>query len=162
FYPERRPFFTEGTQIFNFPLVPEGFAFYSRRIGRSPQVTAKVPTGGFSDAPGTATILGAAKVSGKTGGGTSLGLITAVTGAAGEGFIARIGGSRMTWQAGGGFRTPGFEVNVVGYVSYTDVWYWSLLSRYRVAKPRGRVRDWWVEGQQVTARTFGGQILRPS
>lgn len=79
FYAEKRPFFTEGTQIFNFPLVPEGYAFYSRRIGRAPQVSAKTPTGGYSDVPGTATIFGALKLSGKTAGGTSVGLIAALT-----------------------------------------------------------------------------------
>ena len=41
-YQEQRPFFTEGANIFNYPLVAgQGWSmenlFYSRRIGRSPQ-----------------------------------------------------------------------------------------------------------------------------
>jgi hypothetical protein len=289
FYPERRPFFTEGTQIFNFPLVPEGFAFYSRRIGRAPQLAAKVPAGGHVDVPGTATILGALKLSGKTGNGTSLGLIAAVTdgvearavdaagvrstqpvepasryfvgrlsrdfrrgrsgfgalvtatnrdvadpafntlrssaygggfdtfhrfgrdryeitswafatsvggsraaltatqrssvhyfqrpdadgfdvdstrtalaGSAGEFFLSRIAGRRLTWRVGGGFRSSGFEVNDVGFVSYTDVWYLSPQARYRVTQPRQFVRDWWIDGSAVAAHTFAGQLARPS
>lgn len=59
--------------------MPEGHAFYSRRVGRAPQVSASTPSGGFSDVPGTATILGALKLSGKTSGGTSLGLIASLT-----------------------------------------------------------------------------------
>ncbi len=78
FFPERRPFFTEGTEIFRFPILPEGHLFYSRRIGRPPQGRASSP-GGFVDAPGTTRILGAAKISGKTRGGWSVGLMDAVT-----------------------------------------------------------------------------------
>jgi hypothetical protein len=80
FYVEKRPFFTEGTEIFDFRLRPEGRAFYSRRIGRAPQLRPTIPDGGFADTPETAPILGALKLSGKTGGGWSVGLMTAVTG----------------------------------------------------------------------------------
>lgn len=85
---------------------------------------------------------------------------TALAGSAGEFFVARIGGSRLTWQVGGGFRTPGFEVNDVGFVSYTDAWYGSTQARYRVTQPREFVRDWWVDVSAVNANTFGGQTLR--
>ena len=80
FYAEKRPFFTEGTEIFRFPLLPEGHAFYSRRIGRAPQLSPSVPAGSFSDTPETARILGALKLSGKTASGWSVGLVEAVTG----------------------------------------------------------------------------------
>ena len=62
FFPERRPFFTEGVQIFNFELDRGGSLLYTRRIG--------------SQAP----IVGAAKLSGRTGGGTSFGFFGAATG----------------------------------------------------------------------------------
>ena len=78
FFPEKRPFFTEGTEIFRFPILPEGHLFYSRRIGRPPQGRASSP-GGFVAAPGTTRILGAAKISGKTRSGWSVGLMDAVT-----------------------------------------------------------------------------------
>lgn len=63
---EKRSFFLEGREILRFPLGlgdnnPETL-FYSRRIGRE-------------------AILGAAKLTGKTGGGWSIGLIDAVTAA---------------------------------------------------------------------------------
>ena len=79
FLPEKRPFFVEGAEIFRFALVPEGNVFYSRRIGRQPQRTMRAPVGGFMDAPETARILGAAKLSGKTAQGWSVGLLHAVT-----------------------------------------------------------------------------------
>ena len=79
FFPERRPFFTEGAEIFRFSLVPEGSVFYSRRIGRPPQRNPSAPAGGFVDRPETAQINGALKLSGKTASGLSLGLIAAVT-----------------------------------------------------------------------------------
>ena len=85
-FQERRPFFVEGAEIFNFgrggPTGSTGRApqiLYSRRIGRRPQggvSSAAV----YSDAPVSTTILGAAKITGKVGDGWSVGLIDAVTG----------------------------------------------------------------------------------
>jgi hypothetical protein len=81
FYPERRPFFVEGAQIFRFTTFGDGFGpglFYSRRIGRSLSVNA--PPGGYVlDQPRFATILGAAKISGKTEDGLSVGVMEAMT-----------------------------------------------------------------------------------
>lgn len=61
-FEERRPFFTEGAQIFDFSYGREGRLFYSRRIGA------------------TEPIIGAAKLSGRTEDGLSLGLLGATTG----------------------------------------------------------------------------------
>ena len=52
--------------------------FYSRRIGRAPQGWAD-PLGGYADGDDQTTILGAWKLSGKTAGGWSIGLLNAVT-----------------------------------------------------------------------------------
>jgi hypothetical protein len=77
FFEEKRPFFIEGSEIFDFGRnTSGGRLFYTRRIGRNPQLSA--PTSA-SDAPDATTILGAAKFSGKTGSGWSLGVIEAVT-----------------------------------------------------------------------------------
>ena len=88
FFQEKRPFFLEGSQIFN--NFGRGGAndfwgfnnsepqiFYSRRIGRAPQLAA---SGDYVDAPTATTILGAAKLTGKTSGRWSLGLLQALTG----------------------------------------------------------------------------------
>jgi hypothetical protein len=88
FFPEKRPFFTEGAQMFkfgtgpahsrwNFNLFGAQF-FYSRRIGRSPQGTGNV-SADYIDAPGETTILGAGKITGKFGKGWSIGVLDAVT-----------------------------------------------------------------------------------
>jgi len=81
FYPEKRPFFIEGSQIIQFTTFGGEFGpglFYSRRIGRALQVDA--PEGGYVlNQPRFATILGAAKISGKTNGGLSIGVLEAVT-----------------------------------------------------------------------------------
>ena len=68
FFQERRPFFVEGTGIFNFPVncnvvncSGEGL-FYSRRIGRDP-----------------ARILGAAKITGRMAGGLTIGAVEGIT-----------------------------------------------------------------------------------
>jgi hypothetical protein len=80
-YPEKRPFFTEGSEIFRFPtLIPEGNVFYTRRIGRTPQRPAAAPRGGYVENPQTTKVLGAAKLSGKTSNGWSIGVMSAVTG----------------------------------------------------------------------------------
>ncbi|HKS25167.1 MAG TPA: DUF5916 domain-containing protein [Thermoanaerobaculia bacterium] len=87
FYPEKRPFFTEGLNIFNFndTPAPSHFnfffppsVFYTRRIGRAPQV---IPSADFVDVPSETTILGAAKVTGKLPGGWAIGVLDAVTAA---------------------------------------------------------------------------------
>jgi hypothetical protein len=72
FFDERRPFFTEGAQLLrgNGPSY-----FYSRRIGARPGCGG----GGYIDCPENATILGAAKVTGRLASGMSLGALTAVT-----------------------------------------------------------------------------------
>jgi len=88
FFEEKRPFFIEGANIFsNFGRSgsnsfwgfnrSEPLIFYSRRIGRSPQGSAD---GDFVDRPSATTILGAAKITGKTRNGWSVGLLEAVTG----------------------------------------------------------------------------------
>lgn len=88
FFQEKRPFFIEGANIFrNFGRTgandfwgfnrAEPMLFYSRRIGRAPQGGAD---GDFVDPPSASTILGAAKLTGKTRSGWSLGALEAVTG----------------------------------------------------------------------------------
>jgi hypothetical protein len=76
FFQERRPFFLEGMSIFQFGQDPEQL-FYSRRIGRAPQLTGLAPDG--VDVPGASRILGAGKLTGRVAGGSSLGVLTAVT-----------------------------------------------------------------------------------
>jgi hypothetical protein len=76
FFQERRPFFVEGSGVFRFDL--DGL-FYTRRIGRRPQVGAEMPDGGYSASPVNTTILGAAKVAGRIG-GFSVGILNAMTG----------------------------------------------------------------------------------
>jgi hypothetical protein len=82
FFSERRPFFLEGSEIFsfgrsrNFNSYGGGQYFYSRRIGRPPQ---RGINSRYVDRPDQSTIIGAAKVSGKTSTGWSLGILDAVT-----------------------------------------------------------------------------------
>jgi hypothetical protein len=73
YFTEKRPFFTEGADIFatGYPEL-----FYSRRIGRAPQGTP--PAADFADVPEATTILGAVKLTGRTNGWT-VGLLDAVT-----------------------------------------------------------------------------------
>ncbi|PTY07123.1 hypothetical protein DB347_07365 [Opitutaceae bacterium EW11] len=72
---EKRPLFLEGKDIFAFPFGEEPL-FYSRRIGAPPSF---VPGHLASDMPDASTLLGALKVSGKTNGGTSVGVLAAAT-----------------------------------------------------------------------------------
>jgi hypothetical protein len=84
FFAERRPFFVEGTGLYQFQLncyivvdcsTNEGL-FYSRRIGRSPSLRDRFGT------PTTATatpIASAMKLTGRTRDGLSFGVLNAVT-----------------------------------------------------------------------------------
>ena len=84
FYPEKRPFFLEGADVFNFGQLRRHndyggqTFFYTRRIGRAP---SRFPSGTgitFVDMPEQARIAGAAKVSGRMGPWT-VGLLDALT-----------------------------------------------------------------------------------
>lgn len=88
YYQEKRPFFIEGSSIFNNfgrggPNAYKSYGwtdpvfFYSRRIGRTPQGRYSGP--GSADMPDWTTILGAAKVTGKIGQGFSIGAVSALT-----------------------------------------------------------------------------------
>jgi hypothetical protein len=87
FFPEKRPFFIEGAQIFsNFGYLGANNRFgfnrsdpiliHTRRIGRPPEGTAD---GDFVDMPSNTTILGAAKLTGKTNSQWSFGILEALT-----------------------------------------------------------------------------------
>ena len=76
FLSERRPFFVEGSNLFSFT---DFGIFYTRRVGRPPQGHADPGTNGYADTPDQSTILGAAKLSGKTAGGWSIGIMDALT-----------------------------------------------------------------------------------
>lgn len=87
FFQEKRPFFIEGSGTFGFggfncyfcSNVSSLSLFYSRRIGRRPQ--GVVPAGtSYSAFPDATGILGAAKISGRTRSGYTIGLLDAVTG----------------------------------------------------------------------------------
>jgi hypothetical protein len=101
FFQEKRPFFVEGAQIFDFGTQCNNFCFgntpqlfYSRRIGRQPSLGPREPFAGtgtgpfavyevmnsFTDVPTHSPILGAAKLTGQLIGGTSIGLLHAETG----------------------------------------------------------------------------------
>ena len=82
FFQEKRPFFVEGNALFQVSVncsavncSNEGL-FYSRRIGRAPQLGDQY---GDASSPTATTILGAAKLTGQLASGLSIGAIDAVT-----------------------------------------------------------------------------------
>lgn len=87
FFDERRPFFIESRNIFDYQLTNSeaggdydaDLLFYSRRIGSSPHGYANVGTGEYVKHPQNTSILGAAKFSGKTKKGWSIGILESVT-----------------------------------------------------------------------------------
>ncbi|MEW5701010.1 MAG: DUF5916 domain-containing protein [Candidatus Zixiibacteriota bacterium] len=74
-YPEKRPFFLEGLQLFDTPFS----LFYSRRIGAAPDHPDAESDDYIIDLPEAATILYAGKLSGKTHKGLSYAMLNAVT-----------------------------------------------------------------------------------
>jgi hypothetical protein len=85
-YPEKRPFFVEGSQQFftfgsSYDKTPVSL-FFSRRIGKAPSglYSVSAPPGGtVAENPQQTTILSAAKLSGRSASGFSVGALTAVT-----------------------------------------------------------------------------------
>ena len=89
YYDEKRPFFIAGASAFRFGGMSCMFcnntsglsAFYSRRIGRPPQLGGYVDDiSSYADSPDNTAILGAAKITGRTQSGYTVGVLNAVTG----------------------------------------------------------------------------------
>jgi hypothetical protein len=70
-FEERRPFFQEGVGLFK--CQPCQGSFYTRRIGRAPQLSTSLRD------PSATTILGAAKLTGRLARGLSIGVVDALT-----------------------------------------------------------------------------------
>ncbi len=87
FFQERRPFFIESRNIFDYELTgsqaggdyDSDLLFYSRRIGSSPHSYPALNKNEYADVPHNTSILGAAKFSGKTKNGWSIGLLESIT-----------------------------------------------------------------------------------
>ena len=105
YYSEKRPFFVAGSSAFDFGNFSCNFCsntssldvFYSRRIGRPPQLNPWV--GGnseFADVPDNTTILGAAKITGRTKGGYTLGILDAVTNKETARYLPALGDPELT------------------------------------------------------------------
>ncbi|WP_026776504.1 DUF5916 domain-containing protein [Polaribacter sp. Hel_I_88] len=81
FFREQRPFFVENSNIFDYEFANgSDNLFYSRRIGRNPHRNANLAFGEYANEPQNSRILGAAKFSGKTRDGWSIGVLESVTG----------------------------------------------------------------------------------
>jgi hypothetical protein len=86
FFDEKRPFFIEGANVFDFRIAPSvAFGthttdriFYSRRIGRGPQYRADFNEAGYVDQPVYTSIIGAVKLTGKAA-GASVGVLESIT-----------------------------------------------------------------------------------
>jgi hypothetical protein len=96
-FEEKRPFFVEGAANFRFggningPGGNAAALLYSRRIGRAPQLNLSST---YVDVPGVTRIIGAAKLTGKTASGWSLGALNAVTGDERGRFVDTTGATR--------------------------------------------------------------------
>ncbi len=76
FFPERRPFFLEGVDIFSTPLQ----LLYTRRIGRAPRSPALLEGETLVNRAAPSPIYLASKLSGNIGGKTTAGALIAFTG----------------------------------------------------------------------------------
>ncbi|MEQ1677234.1 MAG: DUF5916 domain-containing protein, partial [Chitinophagaceae bacterium] len=87
FFAEQRPFFIESRNIFDYQLTGSqaggdydaDLLFYSRRIGSSPHGYPNTGSGEYVKYPQNTSILGAAKFSGKTKKGLSIGVLESIT-----------------------------------------------------------------------------------
>jgi hypothetical protein len=77
FFPEKRPFFLEGADLFSTPFQ----LFYSRRIGKPPEAPTLVDGASVVAPPPTGQILGAIKLTGILSDKLSIGALDALTSA---------------------------------------------------------------------------------
>jgi len=114
FFDERRPFFTEGARFLDM-----GNLFYSRRIGALPQGSTDAD---YAERAENTTILGAAKLTGQLGSGTTLGVLTAVTAeekvstwdGSSEGFGTAVVEPRAIYAVGRALQQFGSDASTVG------------------------------------------------
>ena len=100
FFNERRPFFIENNNLFDFQVTTTSAGgaftidnlFHSRRIGASPQGGVGVVDEAFTSRPDFTSILGSAKISGKTKNGWAIGITESIT--AEETLTIDVGGTR--------------------------------------------------------------------
>lgn len=78
YYEEKRPFFIEGRNIFDFSFEDVQM-FYSRRIGHAPLYEPETAEGEFLRKPDNTSIIGALKLTGKTSDGWSVGVLESLT-----------------------------------------------------------------------------------
>lgn len=177
FFPEKRPFFIEGSQLFNFGqggsnnnfnfniFTPD--LFYTRRIGRSPQATYAYEAD-YRAAPGESTILGAAKLTGKFGDGWSIGVLDALTEEE-EGDFQLLGDrftrvvepmtnyfvSRVAKESDGGMSRIGGIVTAVNRDLSDDLeWmkkaaYTGGIDGYKFFGDKDVIWEWYVSGSRV-------------
>ncbi|HEY8312148.1 MAG TPA: DUF5916 domain-containing protein, partial [Gemmatimonadaceae bacterium] len=107
YYDEKRPFFVAGSSAFDYGGMNCNFCsntsglglFYSRRIGRAPQLNGYVSgISDYQDLPNTTSILGAAKVTGRTAGGITVGLLDALTNRESAEYVTTPGGPTFTQE----------------------------------------------------------------
>jgi hypothetical protein len=145
-FEERRPFFVEGSQIYEFRAGP-GELLYTRRIG------------------GEAPLIGATKISGRTGGGLSFGLLGAT---AGDDFeperhygVARASQQFGNSRAGGIvtlFDSPAELGRARSLAGGAD---WDLRfrdNRYGLEGFAAFTDRWWTEGGLDAERGFAGRV----
>ena len=109
FVREQRPFFVEGTGLYRLDLncsivnCQRDAIFYSRRIGRSPELRGRF---GDASTPTTTPIAAAGKLTGRTSGGLSFGALNAVTRS-----VRVVGGAtrRAPHEPRGAHRRAGFQ-----------------------------------------------------
>ena len=164
FFQERRPFFVEGINIYDFSVGP-GRLLYTRRIG--------------ADAP----IIGAGKLSGRTGSGLSFGVLGAVTGSdfsPSRGYgVGRVIQQVGSWSSVGGIATlfeggdAGEEENRLRSLTAGMDWdlrflqnrygvegFFSVANRNQIdtdiAGETGFASKAWLRKRQGTVRGFAG------
>jgi hypothetical protein len=168
FFQEKRPFFIEGTGLYEFDLNcsivncgGEGL-FYSRRIGRAPQLFGR-----YADdaSPNVTPILGAAKLTGRLGGGLNIGVLEAVTGRV-EGTADRTTEPRTSYsvlRAQQDLRKGETSIGVIatGVNRSLDAWTSPFL-RSDADAAGANARHRWASGRYELSGSVTGSSLRGS
>ena len=146
-FEERRPFFVEGSQIYQFSAGP-GQLLYTRRIG--------------ADAP----IIGAAKLSGRTARGLSFGVLGATTGndfqPSRQFGVARVSQQFGDYSTAGGivtlFDSPALGGRGRSFVTGADWDLRFLENRFGLEGFAAVTNRWWTEGDAETETGFAGKV----
>jgi hypothetical protein len=84
---------------------------------------------------------------------------TSLNGHSGQLYLSKIAGDHLRFSTGASYRTPGFEINDLGFLKRADEITSSAWVQWRQEKPSKHLRSYWLNFNQWSGWNFDGDRL---